>query len=77
MFWVLESTSVSVDQGIAVLSDPSSSVASTSAVPLFGCLALLSLIAAGFLLRGQRSVVEVRPTGVPSGTSRWRRPPLR
>ncbi|HEX8509420.1 MAG TPA: hypothetical protein VF635_07975 [Propionibacteriaceae bacterium] len=77
VFWVLESISVSVDQWVGATTRPGAPLTSTSAAPLFSALALLSLVAAGFLLRGLRSVVEVRPIGVPSGTSRSRRPPLR
>ena len=50
--WVLESTSIAVDQWYGHAADPVSVVASGALVPVFAVLAVIGLIPAGLLLRG-------------------------
>jgi hypothetical protein len=52
ILWVLESTSIAVDQWYGHAADPASPVASGALVPAFAALAVIGLIPAGLLLRG-------------------------
>lgn len=49
--WVLESITIATDQQFGHLADPTSSVASSRAVPAFAVAALISLVALGCFLR--------------------------
>lgn len=52
VMWVLESTSIAVDQWYGHAADPASPVASGALVPAFAALAAIGLIPAGLLLHG-------------------------
>jgi hypothetical protein len=67
VMWVLESTSIAVDQWYGHAAAPASPVASSALVPAFGALAAVGLIPAGLLLRGLSG-------GVPGVTAAPRRP---
>jgi hypothetical protein len=52
VMWVLESTSIAVDQWYGHAAAPASPAASSALVPAFGALAVAGLVPAGLLLRG-------------------------
>jgi hypothetical protein len=52
VMWVLESTSIAVDQWYGHAAAPASPVASSALVPAFAALAVIGLIPAGLLLHG-------------------------
>src|ERR1700750_1969913 len=52
VMWVLESTSIAVDQWYGHAAAPASPVASGALVPAFAVLAVIGLIPAGLLLHG-------------------------
>ena len=59
VFWVIEALGVAVDQWFGAKADPSSGIASASAVPVFAALALVGLVPAWLVLRaiGRASAV--------------------
>ena len=67
VMWVLESTSIAVDQWCAHAAAPASPVASGALVPAFAVLAVVGLIPAALLLHGLSG-------GVPGATSATRLP---
>ena len=72
VFWVVEGLGVAVDQWWGHVADPSSTVASAAAVPLFLALAVVGLLPARALLRaaepGGRALTPHWPPHVPPPT---------